>query len=403
MTTQAVVQVPLAEVADVIRGVTFRKSDASDFPTPDRTPILRAGNIGDDLELERSLVWVPSELVSPNQWARLGDIVMCASSGSSAVVGKSAPLWREWSGAVGAFCVVIRTKSTLCNPDFLGFFLKGAKFRQWTRNAAGASIKNIRKSDLESFPIPLPPLDEQRRIVGILNRAAKIERLRLQAAERLREFVPALFIKMFGDPVENPMGWRVEQLGNLIAMGLQNGLYKPKSEYGLGTRILRIDNFYRGYVTDPTSWKRVRLDNATIKKYALTEDDIVVNRVNSRPFLGKSAIIPKILEPAVFESNMMRMKVDSKKILPKFLISMFQIGSIRQQLCLNAKDAINQSSINQTDVCELSVIVPPLGYQCTYSEVVKKAGVTAAVAEAISKISSTLTISLTTRLLGDYT
>lgn len=143
------------------------------------------------------------------------------------------------------------------------------------------------------------------------------------------------------------------------------------------------------------------MDNATVKKYALAEDDIVVNRVNSRPFLGKSAIVPNILEPAVFESNMMRMKVDSEKILPRFLISMLQIGSIRQQLCRNAKDAINQSSINQTDVCELSVIVPPLGYQCRYNEIVKKTIGTSAVAEAGSNSSSALTISLTTRLLGD--
>ena len=53
-------------------------------------------------------------------------------------------------------------------------------------------------------PVPLPPLDEQRRIVGILNRAAKIERRAgASAAERFREFIPALFVKMFGDPVAN--------------------------------------------------------------------------------------------------------------------------------------------------------------------------------------------------------
>ena len=59
---------------------------------------------------------------------------------------------------------------------------------------------------LMSLPVPLPPLAEQRRIVGILNRAAKIERLRARAQERLREFIPALFVEMFGDPATNPKG-----------------------------------------------------------------------------------------------------------------------------------------------------------------------------------------------------
>ena len=297
MTPQAAVQAPLAEVADVVRGVTFRKSDASDSPTPDRTPVLRAGNIQNELELDRNLVWVPSKLIFPIQRMRLGDIAMCASSGSSTVVGKSAPLRRVWNGTVGAFCVVIRPTSTLCIPDYLAFFLRGARFRQWTRKAAGASIKNIRKSDLERFPILLPPMDEQRRIVDILNRAARIETLRQRAAERLREFVPALFIKMFGDPVENPVVWSTEQLGSLIVNGPQNGLYKPKSEYGSGIPILRIDGFYDGSVTDLATWQRVRLDQPTVKKYALGAHDIVINRVNSRPFLGKSAIVPYFANP----------------------------------------------------------------------------------------------------------
>ena len=215
MTTRTVVHTPLGEAADVIRGVTFRKQDATNFPAPDRMPVLRAGNIRKDLDLENDLVWIPSHLVSPSQYIQRGDIVMCASSGSSAVVGKSAPLRQKWNGTIGAFCTVIRTKLVSCDPDFLAFFLGSPNFRQWTQNAPGANIKNIRKSDLEQFRIPLPPLNEQRRIVNILNRSAKIERLRKQAQERLQEFIPALFIKMFGDPAENPMGWTCSPLGEV--------------------------------------------------------------------------------------------------------------------------------------------------------------------------------------------
>ena len=254
---------------------------------------------------------------------------------------------------------------------------------------------------MESFPVPLPPLDEQRRIVGILNRAAKIERLRAQAAERLREFVPALFVKMFGDPVENPMGWRAEPLGGVILNGPQNGLYRPKSEYGSGTPILRIDGFYEGHVTDPTSLQRVRVDRATVDKFALRKNDIVINRVNSRPFLGKSAIIPDIEEPTVFESNIMRIGLDSMRILPEFLISMLQIDSIRDQLCVNAKDAINQSSINQGDVQQLLVVSPPLALQRRYAEIVESSRPASGLGEGATKTAMDLMVSLMSKLLGN--
>ena len=85
---------------------------------------------------------------------------------------------------------------------------------------------------------------------------------------------------MFGDPVTNPMGLDVEPtLAELIAMGPQNGLYKPERNYGSGVRILRIDGFYGGVVNDPSTLKRVNVSEQDIEKYGLSESDIVINRV----------------------------------------------------------------------------------------------------------------------------
>ncbi len=196
LTKQSVVHRPLAEVADVIRGVTFKKSDSFDFPLVDRTPVLRAGNIGQELDLDRNLVWVPSKLVSPTQTLRLRDIVMCTSSGSATVVGKSASLRREWNGTVGAFCVVIRTKSTLCDPDYFAVFLRSAEFRSWTQNSAGANIKNIRKSDLESYPIPLPPLDEQKKFTKIVKLAQTTSELANTGSHTASELTASLMSQL---------------------------------------------------------------------------------------------------------------------------------------------------------------------------------------------------------------
>ena len=81
--------------------------------------------------------------------------------------------------------------------------------------------------------------------MGILNRAANIERLRKQAAERLREFIPALFMKMFGDPVENPMGWEQAQVGDVCAV--QGGLQvsRKRKEYPRQAPYLRVALLHR--------------------------------------------------------------------------------------------------------------------------------------------------------------
>ena len=66
--------------------------------------------------------------------------------------------------------------------------------------------------------IPLPPLDEQRRIVGLLDRAAEIRRRADAARAKARAIIPALFLDTFGDPATNPKGWPVVTLGDTIML-----------------------------------------------------------------------------------------------------------------------------------------------------------------------------------------
>src|SRR5208282_5339158 len=94
-------------------------------------------------------------------------------------------------------------------------------------------------------------------------------------------------------------------------------------------------------------------------------------RVNSRSYLGKSAIIPPMGEPIVFESNMMRLTLDDTVALPEYVIAFLQLKHARAALIANAKDAINQSSINQQDVTGLRVPVPPLRLQKRFAGTVQ--------------------------------
>jgi len=253
---------------------------------------------------------------------------------------------------------------------------------------------------LLGLKVPHPSPADQRRIVDILDRAANIRRLRWQAQEVARQIIPALFVKMFGDPATNPMGWPVRCLGDLIADGPQNGLYRPASDYGSGTRILRIDSFYDGCVSCLEDLRRLRIDAGTQARYSLRPRDIVINRVNSRPYLGKSAIVPALEEPVVFESNMMRLTLNEAAALPEYLIAYLQLPYARAALIAKAKDAINQSSINQQDVTALDVPVPPLVQQQRFAELMSDVRRMIVRQEAADHLASTATASLQAQLLG---
>lgn len=276
--------------------------------------------------------------------------------------------------------------------QYLSYFLRApATVQQIADRSSGARMPRADMEFVLSLPIGLPPIDEQRRIVDLLARAEGIIRLRREAQQKASELIPAIFIDMFGDPATNPKSWPVVPLGNLLKSGPSNGLYKHKSAYGTGTPILRIDGFYDGVVTSLAELKRVRLDGEDeLRRFSVGEGDIVVNRVNSPEYLGKSAIIPRLTEPTVFESNMMRFSVDESRALPEFVIALLQQPAARRHLLANAKHAINQSSVNQQDVKSLPVPLPPVALQQTFALNIKAvASIRKQQNEALSNVQAT--------------
>lgn len=257
--------------------------------------------------------------------------------------------------------------------NFLAYYLRSLEFVQWISElVAGAKMPRVSMDLFWNHEIPLPPLAEQKRIAAILDKADAIRRKRRQAIQLADDFLRAVFLQMFGDPVTNPKGWEVNKLEKMILVGPTNGLYKPSSEYGQGTRILRIDGFYDGALREQNKLKRVSLSQDEIEKFRLADRSIVINRVNSKEYLGKSCFVERLEEPTVFESNMMNFRVDETKLNPRFLVQQLQMPNIKMQIATSAKDAVNQSSINQTDVKQFVILIPSIALQNKFESVCKR-------------------------------
>jgi type I restriction enzyme S subunit len=102
--------------------------------------------------------------------------------------------------------------------------------------------------------------------------------------------------------------------------------------------------------------------------------------VNSPKFLGKSALVRSVPEPTVFESNIMRCHPDESRLFPEFAVRFLSSLEGLEELRKNAKHAVNQSSINQRDVMDVSVPVPHLPEQ---HEIVRRV-------EALFKLADTI-------------
>lgn len=161
---------------------------------------------------------------------------------------------------------------------------------------------------------------------------------------------------------ELPQGWVWTEIETLVESGIQNGIYLPKSKYGSGTPILRIDDFQDGFSRPSNQLNLVRAKPEDIEKYSLNEGDLVINRVNSPSHLGKCLPVRSRNIPALFESNMMRLRLFQAANV--FFLAFYLRSHLgKSRLISNAKWAVNQASINQTDVGTTPVPLPPLAEQ----------------------------------------
>jgi type I restriction enzyme, S subunit len=160
-----------------------------------------------------------------------------------------------------------------------------------------------------------------------------------------------------------PETWTVEPLKSLFSRAPSNGLYRPQSDYGRGTLILRIDDFGNDGEIVTTAGNRVDSDESDCRRFSLEKNDIVLNRVNSLSHLGKTALIGDIAEPMLFESNMMRFRLEEKRIRPDFAFRVLNSTICKSQIVGMAKRAVAQSSVNQGDIGGVMVPLPPLDEQ----------------------------------------
>lgn len=329
------------------------------------------------IDLMRVGTILETEKIKETDWYKSGDITL-SHINSIEHVGKTALITDAMLPLVHGMNLLRLRFFEIYTPDLFQLYSQTYQYKNEIRSRINMAVNqvSINQKQLSSLEIPLPPLSEQQRIVERIEELfAKLD----EAKERLQEVADsfavrkaAILHKAFTGELtkqwrrENGVSdesWEESNLGSFIACGPQNGLYKPKSSYGDGIRIIRIDAFYDGVIEQWDELKRLRLDENEIECYSLNLNDILINRVNSMQYLGKSALVRELKDICVFESNIMRLSVDESRIYPEFLISFLNSQMGLNELRKNAKQAVNQASINQQDIKNVIINLPALPEQ----------------------------------------
>ncbi|HEC1775843.1 restriction endonuclease subunit S [Campylobacter sp. RKI_CA19_01128] len=219
----------LGEIGFFIRGVSYKKEQLLSTKNENSVYLLRANNIQNELNLDELQI-IPKELVV-DKIIQNNDILFAMSSGSKHIVGKNILLNNLNDFTFGAFCGLFRIINLNICHKFIAYYLRSDSYKNYIFNISkGSNINNLRFVDLEKFQIPLPPLKEQERIVGILDESfAKIDesiKILEQDLLNLDELMQSALQKAFNPLKDNtkenyklPQGWEWKSLYEISNYG----------------------------------------------------------------------------------------------------------------------------------------------------------------------------------------
>jgi len=359
--------VPLGDIATLVRGVSFSKEEGSLLPLEGHLPVIRAGSIQESLLLREGQIWVPADKIKSSQKIRIDDIVMCTSSGSSDLVGKCARSTEDFDGSFGAFCAGIRADQEKASPSYLYHFLCSPVFKNWTSASSGANIKNIRVSELAEFQVPLPSLPEQKRIAAILDKADAIRRKRQQAIQLADDFLSAQFLQKFGDPKDSPFGSR--SLKD-VALKVTDGAHFTPTYVDSGIPFLRVTDINRGEV----DWSKVKYipleeHQELIKRCKPEKGDVLYSKNGT---IGVPRLIDWDQEFSIFVSLCL-IKPNPNYLRGRYLYSFLQTPFALKQATQKAKSA-TVTNLHLVEIKEIKLPVPSLAIQDEWIDFVDNFG-----------------------------
>ncbi len=351
----------LDAVADVRLG---RQRSPRHHSGPNMRPYLRAANVDwDGLKLEdvKSMNFTDEEM----QVYRLepGDLVLGEASGSPGEVGKPA----LWSGQI-ADCAfqntLVRVRSRGPEPRFLlHWFRHLAISGAFASESRGVGIHHIGKAKLAAWPTPIPPLDEQRRIVEILE--DHLSRLDV-AGDTLRSVIKhlavlnkSILVELV--PASPPPHWSLTNVGEagMVDLGRQR---HPDWHHGPEMRpYLRVANVFEDRI-DTSDVMEMDFSPGMFERFRLSPGDVLLNEGQSPELLGRPAIYRGEPPDVAFTNSLLRFRVRDG-VLPEWALLVFRRHMHSGRFALESRITTNIAHLSAGRLKAVEFPIPPLEEQ----------------------------------------
>jgi type I restriction enzyme S subunit len=229
--------------------------------------------------------------------------------------------------------------------------------------APSTTVAIVNKSRFQSLEIPLPPLEEQRRIAAILDKADGVRRKCKEAIRLTEELLRSTFLEMFGDPVTNPKGWEIVKIENIIE--LVSGQVDPRESPYSNMLHVGGDNIESG--TGEISGCKTPAELSLISgKYLFRKGDILYSKI--RPYLNKVSL-PDF--DGVCSADIYPIRVNHSCVTPIYMTSILRSKGFLEYAEKHSTRT-NIPKINRKALLSFECPLPPLGLQNQFTNSANK-------------------------------
>lgn len=288
-------------------------------------------------------------------------------------------------------CTILRFEQSI-NSKFFIYYSRSCKYQKDIDNkTTGTTRKRISRKNLECIKIPVPPIEEQQRIVTELDLLSSIIEKQKAQLKELDTLAQSIFYDMFGDPIDNNKNWEIKSLGCIsekIANGynakLEDDTYKTE-----GIMYFRCQNVWRNrfdysdlvYIDENT--------NKLMKSSSLKHNDLLITKIGrlytENSSLGRVSLYEGEDDEANLSGNLCFIRL-KKTVCPKFILYILISEQFRGYIRRTTVGGIDKRALSTKQIEQFPIILPPLSLQQQFADKIQsiesqKSAITKSIAE----------------------
>jgi type I restriction enzyme S subunit len=268
----------------------------------------------------------------------------------------------DFDGKCSTEIIPLKPKPGL-DRRYLFYFLRSADVvDRISRKTAGARMPRADMDFVLELQLPLPPLEEQRRVVDLLARAEGIVRLRRDAQKKAAEIIPALFLDMFGDPATNARGWATRRVRDLVARFEGGKNLRAADDGGTQFQILKVSAVTSGRYIESES-KPTPAGYEPPANHIVRGGDMLFSRANTQQLVGATAIVEATDGHTLLPDKLWRF-IWAEDVDQRYMHALFQSKHVRAELGkLSTGTSGSMRNVSQEKLFSLRLPIAPLDRQ----------------------------------------